>query len=376
MNLFHLSDLHLGKRLNEFSLIEDQAYILHEITDIIREEKPDAVLIAGDVYDRTVPSEDAMKLWDDFLIRMAELKMPVFAISGNHDSAVRFSDHGALVGATGIRLSRVYDGTAESYLLSDGDVNVRIHLLPFLKPAVVKALFPEEEINDYTDACRVAISRMALDPKEVNLLIAHQFVTGATTCDSEEIVVGGLDNVDASVFDGFDYVALGHLHGKQKIGRDTVRYCGTPLKYSFSEKDHQKSITVVTIEGKGQIRIDEIPLTPLHDLREIKGTYEALTAKENYENTRTDDYIHAVLTDENDVVDAAAKLRVVYPNLMKLTYDNKRTREQREVTEIEELEAKSPIDLFEEFYEKQNNAAMSEEQKAFAVSCIASVWGS
>ncbi len=376
MKLFHLSDLHLGKRLNEFSLIEDQAYILHEITDIIREEKPDAVLIAGDVYDRTVPSEDAMKLWDDFLIRMAELKMPVFAISGNHDSAVRFSDHGALVGATGIRLSRVYDGTAESYLLSDGDVNVRIHLLPFLKPAVVKTLFPEEVINDYTDACRVAISRMALDPKEVNLLIAHQFVTGATTCDSEEIVVGGLDNVDASVFDGFDYVALGHLHGKQKIGRDTVRYCGTPLKYSFSEKDHQKSITVVTIEGKGQIRIDEIPLTPLHDLREIKGTYEALTAKENYENTRTDDYIHAVLTDENDVVDAAAKLRVVYPNLMKLTYDNKRTREQREVTEIEELEAKSPIDLFEEFYEKQNNAAMSEEQKAFAVSCIASVWGS
>ncbi len=376
MKLFHLSDLHLGKRLNEFSLIEDQAYILHEITDIIREEKPDAVLIAGDVYDRTVPSEDAMKLWDDFLIRMAELKMPVFAISGNHDSAVRFSDHGALVGATGIRLSRVYDGTAESYLLSDGDVNVRIHLLPFLKPAVVKALFPEEVINDYTDACRVAISRMALDPKEVNLLIAHQFVTGATTCDSEEIVVGGLDNVDASVFDGFDYVALGHLHGKQKIGRDTVRYCGTPLKYSFSEKDHQKSLTVVTIEGKGQIRIDEIPLTPLHDLREIKGTYEALTAKENYENTRTDDYIHAVLTDENDVVDAAAKLRVVYPNLMKLTYDNKRTREQREVTEIEELEAKSPIDLFEEFYEKQNNAAMSEEQKAFAVSCIASVWGS
>lgn len=376
MKLFHLSDLHLGKRLNDFSLIEDQAYILHEITDIIREEKPDAVLIAGDVYDRTVPSEDAMKLWDDFLIRMAELKMPVFAISGNHDSAVRFSDHGALVGATGIRLSRVYDGTAESYLLSDGDVNVRIHLLPFLKPAVVKALFPEEEINDYTDACRVAISRMATDPKEVNLLIAHQFVTGATTCDSEEIVVGGLDNVDASVFDGFDYVALGHLHGKQKIGRDTVRYCGTPLKYSFSEKDHQKSITVVTIEGKGQIRIDEIPLTPLHDLREIKGTYEALTAKENYENTRTDDYIHAVLTDENDVVDAAAKLRVVYPNLMKLTYDNKRTREQREVTEIEELEAKSPIDLFEEFYEKQNNAAMSEEQKAFAVSCIASVWGS
>lgn len=376
MKLFHLSDLHLGKRLNEFSLIEDQAYILHEITDIIREEKPDAVLIAGDVYDRTVPSEDAMKLWDDFLIRMAELKMPVFAISGNHDSAVRFSDHGALVGATGIRLSRVYDGTAESYLLSDGDVNVRIHLLPFLKPAVVKTLFPEEVINDYTDACRVAIGRMALDPKEVNLLIAHQFVTGATTCDSEEIVVGGLDNVDASVFEGFDYVALGHLHGKQKIGRDTVRYCGTPLKYSFSEKDHQKSITVVTIEGKGQIRIDEIPLTPLHDLREIKGTYEALTAKENYENTRTDDYIHAVLTDENDVVDAAAKLRVVYPNLMKLTYDNKRTREQREVTEIEELEAKSPIDLFEEFYEKQNNAAMSEEQKAFAVSCIASVWGS
>ena len=258
MKLFHLSDLHLGKRLNEFSLIEDQAYILNEITDIIRKEKPDAVLVAGDVYDRAVPSEEAMRLWDDFLIGMAKLKEPVFAISGNHDSAVRFSDHGALMGTTGIHLSRVYDGTAESFLLSDRKVSVRIHMLPFLKPAVIKGLFPEEEINDYTDACRFAISRMEPDPQEVNLLIAHQFVTGATTCDSEEIAVGGLDHVDASVFEEFDYVALGHIHGKQKIGKETIRYCGTPLKYSFSEKDHQKSITVLRIEGKGEIGIDEI----------------------------------------------------------------------------------------------------------------------
>lgn len=374
MKLFHLSDLHLGKRVNEFSMIEDQRFILKEILTHIAKEKPDGVLIAGDVYDRSVPSEDAMKLWDEFLISLAEKKIPVYAISGNHDSAIRFSDHGKLVDVAGVHLSPVYNGKVFPYRLEAKGVAVNIYMLPFIRPVNVRSFFPDEEIGDYTDACRVAIDRMNVDTNEINILIAHQFVTGAVRCESEEVVVGGLDNVSSSVFDDFDYVALGHIHGKQKIGRDTVRYCGTPLKYSFSEKNHQKSITVITIEKKGEIQIDEIPLVPMHDLREIRGTYAELTAKKNYENTNTDDYIHAILTDENDIIGAQDKLRVIYPNLMKLSYDNKRTQQQQEITGVQDVETKTPIELFEEFYEKQNNVTMTEDQRDFVVECIESIW--
>ncbi len=374
MKLFHLSDLHLGKRVNEFSMIEDQKYILKEILTNVNTKKPDGIIIAGDVYDRSIPTEEAMKLWDEFLISLAAKKVPVFAIYGNHDSAVRFADHGSLVDATGIHLSPEYKGEVKNYLLEEGDLRVNIHLLPFVKPAIVRNVFPDEEISDYTDACRVAIEHMEIDKDACNILVAHQFVTGATRCDSEEVVVGGLDNVDASIFDDFDYVALGHIHGKQKIGRDTIRYCGTPLKYSFSEKNHNKSITVVEIDSNKNIEISEIPLIPKRDMREIRGTYMELTAKTNYENTNVDDYIHAVLTDENDVVDAIGKLRVIYPNLMKLSYDNKRTQQQQVVTNAEDVEKKSPIELFEEFYEKQNNVEMSDEQREFAIECIEGIW--
>ncbi len=374
MKLVHLSDLHLGKRVNEFSMIEDQRYILKEILSIINDVKPDGVLIAGDVYDRSVPSEDAMRLWDDFLISLAEKKVPVFAISGNHDSAIRFADHSALVETTGIHLSPEFDGDIKNYTLEDEYGKVNVYLLPFIKPATVRALFPDEEIKDYTDACKVAISQMNVNDKERNILVAHQMIIGSTRCESEEVSVGGLDGVDVSVFSDFDYVALGHLHGKQKIGRDTVRYCGTPLKYSFSEKDHKKSVTIVEMKEKGEVIIDEILLVPMHDLREIRGTYEELMSKKNYEGTDTDDYIHAVLTDENDVIDAIAKLRVVYPNLMKLSYDNKRTQSKQHVTDAENIEQKSPLELFEEFYEKQNNQCMTEEQKMLSKELIESIW--
>ena len=374
MKFIHISDLHLGKRVNEFSMIEDQKYILKEIITIVKEQNPDGILIAGDVYDRSVPAEEAMKLWDDFLIRLAENRVPVFAISGNHDSAIRFSDHSALVDAAGIHLSPVYDGEARCFRMNDKYGAVNIYMLPFVKPAIVKNIFPEEEISDYTDACRVAIEQMHVDRKERNILIAHQFVTGAERCESEEIVVGGLDNVSADVFDDFDYVALGHIHGKQSVKRETIRYCGTPLKYSFSEKDHVKSVTVVLIGEKGNVEIGEIPLVPKHDLREIRGTCEELTVMKNLGNTDTEDYIHAVLTDENDVVDAVGKLRRIYPNLMKLSYDNKRTKKQQAICGVESVESKTPLELFEEFYEKQNNDRMSDEQRAFSLKCIEAVW--
>lgn len=374
MKFIHLSDLHLGKRVNEFSMIEDQEYILTKIINIIDEEKPDGVLIAGDVYDRSVPTEEAMQLWDGFLNRLVQRKLKVFAISGNHDSAVRFSDHNRLVELAGVHLSPIFDGKTVSFTMEDKFGRVNIYLLPFVKPVMVRQAFPDEEISSYTDACRVAIDHMNVDTSERNILVAHQFVTGATRCESEEVVVGGLDNVDAGVFDAFDYVALGHIHGRQKIQRDGVVYSGTPLKYSFSEKDHKKSVTVLEVLEKGNLVIKEVPLVPKRDLREIRGTYEELVTKKNYEGTNVDDYIHAVLTDEEDIPDAMGKLRVIYKNLMKLTYDNKRTRENKVIIGATEVENKSPLELFEEFYELQNNQKMSDEQRDFSLELIKSIW--
>lgn len=383
MKLVHLSDLHLGKRVNEFSMIEDQEYILIQIINKIDEIKPDAVIIAGDIYDKSVPSEDAVRLWDDFLSKLAKRRLEVYAISGNHDSAVRFAQNSRIIDQAGIHLSPVYDGKLMHFTISDeyseksGDVN--LYMLPFIKPAVVRSFYPAEEIKDYTDAVRVALeyadgNSSHLDPAKRNILVAHQFVTGAERCESEEITVGGLDNVDASVFEAFDYVALGHIHGPQKVKRDTIRYSGTPLKYSFSEKDHHKSLTVVTVKEKGEVQIELMPFEPLRDLRQIRGTYEELSDKRNYEGTKTDDYIHAVLTDEEDIPDAIGKLRIIYPNLMKLSYDNKRTRENREIGAATEAEQKSPIELFEEFYEKQNNQEMNQDQRELVNGLIESIW--
>lgn len=374
MKLIHLSDLHIGKKVNEFSMKEDQEYILTRIINIIDEQKPDGIMIAGDVYDKSVPSEDAVKVWDNFLSKLAARKIPIMAISGNHDSAVRFSAYNKLIETAGIHLSPVYDGKVEPVVLSDEYGEVNVYMLPFVKPAHVRSFFPDEEINDYTDACRVAIDNMAVDTNKRNVLIAHQFVIGATRCESEEVSVGGLDEVSSEVFECFDYVALGHIHGKQSIGRETIRYCGTPLKYSFSEKDHKKSVTIVEMGPKGEIKISEEALIPKHDLREIKGSYEELTLKSNYENTQTDDYIHAILTDEEDVIDAMGKLRIVYPNIMKLSYDNKRTRENRDVSDAGDVDNKTPIELFEEFYEKQNNQPLSDIQKDFVISLMEEIW--
>ncbi len=374
MKLIHLSDLHIGKRVNEYSMLEDQAYILLKIRKIIEEEKPDAVLIAGDVYDKAVPSAEAVQLFDDFLCALAEKGQQVFAISGNHDSPERLAFGGRLMDISGIHMSPVYAGNVKPAVLSDAYGEVRIYMLPFIKPAHVRRYFPEEQIESYTDAVRVAIGQMQVDASVRNVIVTHQFVTGAERSESEEISVGGSDNVDASVFETFDYVALGHIHGPQRIGRETVRYCGTPLKYSFSEAHHQKSMTVVELKEKGDVTVRTVDLVPLHDMREIKGTYEELTSRSFYEGTKVDDYLHITLTDEEDIVGAADKLSVIYPNLMKLDYDNKRTRLNQSVGEAEQVEEKSPLELFSELYEKQNNQPMSKEQTAFMEELIERVW--
>ena len=374
MKLVHLSDLHIGKRVNEVSMIEDQEYILLEILQIIDQEKPQAVLIAGDVYDKSVPSGEAVTLLDDFLCRLAARKLPVLIISGNHDSPERLAFGNRLLEYSGIHISPVYDGKLVPITLADDHGEVDFWLLPFLKPAHVKRFFQDENIETYTDACRVAVEKMGMDKAKRNVLLCHQFVTGASVCESEEISVGGSDNVDASVFVDFDYVALGHIHGPQNIGSNRIRYCGTPLKYSFSEAKHHKSVTVVKLGAKGELEVDLIPLTPKRDMKILTGTFEELTQKSFYEGVNTQDYLQITLTDEEDVPEAIGKLRIIYPNLMKLTYDNTRTRSNQLIDGAEDVERKSPLQLFGELYQQQNNRPMSDVQLDFTRELIESIW--
>lgn len=462
MKFIHLADLHIGKRVNAFPMLEDQRYILKQILTILREEQPDGgVILAGDIYDKAIPSAEAVELFDEFLTQLAALKLRVFIIAGNHDSPERIAFGNRLMDRSGIYLSPVYAGHVKRITCPDtissvpqsadnaadlqagtrpaastsaaasaiGTPPVDVYLLPFLKPANVRRFYPEETIESYTDAMRVAIAHMDIDPTHRNLLVTHQFVTGASRSDSEDISVGGTDNVDASVFAPFDYVALGHLHGPQQVRfqsaaeadavdqeltpevADTIgnaaadseaslvdrsessasavetattgpviRYAGTPLKYSFSEARHHKSVTVVEIgekkaDGVVDVCIGTRELKPLHDMREIRGSYEELTLRANYEGTATDDYIHATLTDEIEVPDAARHLQVIYPNLMKLDYDNARTRGQgSERLELEQLEEKSPLDLFSELFEKQNHKEMTEEQARYVQAQMEKIW--
>ena len=367
MKLFHLSDLHIGKRVNEFSMIEDQKYILTQILYAADQEKPDGILISGDVYDRTIPTAEAVQVFDAFLTRLSEQKIPAFIISGNHDSAERLAFGSSLMGKSGIYFSKVYDGTVEKIPMQDAYGTVWIYLLPFLRPSTIRHALPEraEEVQSAADAVRIALEQTKIDEKERNVLLAHQFVTGAKRCDAEELQVGDVDQIPAELFALFEYVALGHIHSPQKVGRETVRYCGAPLKYSFSEAGQEKSITVVELKEKGSVDLRTIPLKPLHDLRKIRGTYLEVTAKSFYENRDCEDYLQVTLTDEEDVPDGMAKLRTIYPNLMRLEYDNKRTRSNAEVRAAERVEEKSELELFQEFYELQNNQSMTEVQGQF-----------
>ena len=374
MKFLHISDLHLGKRVNEFSMIEDQKFVLQQILAAAKDRQADGVFIAGDVYDKSVPPTEAVQLFDEFLVELAALKIPAYIISGNHDSAERISFGGRLMSGSGVHVSPVYNGCVEPISLMDEYGELRVYLLPFVKPAHVRRFFEEEEIASYTDAMKVAIGQMNVDEGVRNILITHQFVTGSERSESEEVSVGGTDSVDASVFDCFDYVALGHLHKPQNCGK-TIRYCGTPLKYSFSEVKDEKSLTVVELKGKGQVCVELLPIRPLRDMKEVRGSYAELTAKSYYDGTTLpNDYLRVTLTDEDDIPDAAAKLRVVYKGLMELRYDNARTRKNAEIVGAKDVEKKTPIELFEEFFELQNNAPMSEEQRALVAEIVESIW--
>ena len=377
MKLIHLSDLHLGKRVNEYSMLEDQKFILQRILETIDDEKPDGVLIAGDIYDKSVPSAEAVSLFDWFLVALAKKNLQVFVISGNHDSPERIAFGSKIMDASGIHLSPVYkiDSTAPIYL-QDEYGEVCFYMLPFVKPGNVRSVFQDEDIASYTDAIRCAISHMNVDTSKRNVLMTHQFVTGSARSESEDISVGGADNVDAEVFSPFDYVALGHLHSPQDCEASAmIRYCGSPLKYSFSEAKDQKSVTVVELAEKGNVSYRTVELVPKHDMVEIKGEYDSITKRSFYESTSwQEDYTHITLTDEEDIPDAIGKLRAVYHNLMKLDYDNTRTRSNAIISSVSDIEKKTPLELFSELYELQNNQPMSQEQTAYMTEIIEKIW--
>ena len=356
-------------------MLEDQAYILERILKVIDDAHPDGIIIAGDVYDKSVPSSEAITLFDDFLVSLSKRALQVFIISGNHDSPERLSFASRLIALSGIHIAPVYNGNVTPITLNDDYGRVSVYMLPFVKPANLRRFFEEENIETYTDAMRVAIKKMNPDYTERNILITHQFVTGASRSESEEISVGGTDNIDASVLEGFDYVALGHLHKPQNCGNDHIRYCGTPLKYSFSEARDRKSVTIIDIKEKDNISINTIPLLPLHDMHEIKGSYDELMLKSFYENTTyCTDYMHITLTDELDVPDALGRLRTVYRNLMRLDYDNTRTRSTSEIISENNVEAQSPQELFSKFFYMQNNQELSDEQEKLLSDLIESIW--
>jgi len=365
MRFFHLSDLHLGKRVNEVSMLDDQMDILQKIVVLAKENQPNAVLIAGDVYDKSMPTVEAVQLLDRFLVWLNELGITVFMVSGNHDSVERVAFGAALLKNSNVHIVQSYQGKLAPIPVSDEHGDLNVWMLPYLKPALVRRHFEGRDIVTYTDALSAALSNIELDRAARNILIAHQYVTGAETSESEELYIGGSENVDGSLFDAFDYVALGHLHRPQHIGRETLRYCGTPLKYSFSEANDHKSVTVVDIAGKGEIVISELPLEPIHEMRVIRGTYNELMSREFHRNINTDDYVRIVLIDEHEEPDARRKLEMVYPNLMCLEYDNKRTQAAPDFTTAAPTEKKSPAQHFGDFFEMQNGQPLSDEQSAY-----------
>lgn len=380
MRFIHLSDLHIGKRVNGFPMLEDQRYILEQILERTKESAADAVIIAGDIYDKPVPSAEAVDLFDDFLVGLTKLGVMVFLISGNHDSAERISYAGRLLRESQVYISPRFDGTIHPISVSDDYGIVNIYLIPYIHPSLVRNAWPEEKIGSYDDAMRVLLEKAGVDPSARNLAVVHQFVTAGgqspEETDSEEKHVGGLDNVDASAFDAFDYVALGHLHGPQRIGRDTIRYAGSPLKYSFSEEKQNKSITLAELKEKGKVTYDLLPLEAKRDLRTVRGTFEEVTSPEFTARQKGDDYYRVILTDENDVPNALSRLRRrFYENLMILEYDNARTSSDVRIEAKEGEEEKEPMEVLGDLYQMQNGREMSLLQKETAEKLIRRIWG-
>ena len=380
MKILHLADLHLGKILQEQSLIEDQEYMLKEIIKIIKNEDIGAVLISGDVYDRSVPPAEAVNLLDNFLkILIKELKIKVFIISGNHDSKDRLGFGSKIFEDEGLYIESKYNGNLRKIEIEDEYGKLNIYMLPFIKPVEVKPYFEDDLENNYNTAINKIIKKEKINKEERNIILVHQFVTAGTVeperSESEVLTLGGIENVDVSNFDDFDYVAIGHVHRPQKIGRDTARYAGTMLKYSFSEINHNKTVPIIDFKEKGNIEINLKELAPIRDMREIKGPIEELLKKENYEKGNINDYIKAIITNEETVYDAIGQIRRIYPNTLKLEIRNSKTINsvEEQNLNLEKVKKKSELELFSDFYKSQNNVDLDEKQKEIIKDIISEV---
>lgn len=375
MKIFHISDLHIGKQLHYYNLKENQRAVLQQIVECAWEYRPDVLLICGDIFDRPVPSGEAYTIFDEFLNEMeARLPhMPVLIIAGNHDNPQRLSYAGAFLEKHNIYISAVPPQKKEEYLkkvvIKDQWGNVNFYLLPFLKPGYVRHLFAEGQVTDYESAIKEILGREKIDDQERNVLLSHQFFTNTGTkpelCDSEFAVfqAGGLDNVDVTQVEWFDYVALGHIHGPQKVKQPHIRYCGTPLKYSISEENHKKSITMVTMEAKGAaVQVETIPLLPMQEVRKETGLLEEIIARATPENCH--DFISVTITDEKELYLPKDKLEEVYDHILELRIDNQRTRNRQKETEYTGLRLE-PMDVFGSFYEEMCNQPLSEEETEF-----------
>lgn len=379
MKLMHLADLHLGKNLLEQSMIEDQKYILDRIVDVVVDKKIDIVMIAGDVYDKGIPSIEAVNLFSSFLTRLYKLSVKVLVISGNHDSKDRLSFGNELFVDNDVYIEGFFNGSLRKEVFEDDYGRLNIYMLPFVKPADVRVYYPEIIINSYNDAVKFIIENTKIDKCERNIIMIHQFVTAmgidVMRSDSETISLGGIDNIDVSLFNDFDYVAMGHIHGAQRLIRDTIRYAGSPLKYSFSEVNQRKSVPVIEFNDKNDINIDLIELIPFRNMRIIKGPIAQLLNKDVYNIGNRDDYISAIITDDDYIVDAIGKLRKIYKNILKLEYKNSRTVNENNCINNcdEDIKTKSPFELFKDFYYEQNNVKLDDRRERMLLKIIKEV---
>lgn len=380
MKFAHISDLHLGIDLNSFSLQEDQKFILDEILKIAEEEKVDGIFIAGDIFDRAIAPVEAINTFVDFLTRLQEKNIKVFAISGNHDSAERLAPGRNFMTESGIYFSAVYEGSVNCITLNDEFGEVNVYLMPFIRPGLVKhfAELKGEEVdfekNPWNQAVDYVIEGMNLDVKKRNVLVAHQNIINAEPSDSETVIYGGLDGVSASLFADFDYTALGHIHKPQNLA-ENVRYCGTPLKYSLSEKDQKKSVTIVELGKKGKVKVSERELKPLRDLRLIEGTFAEIA--EDFKTTKLNknDFVSVVLRDEVEIPEIMTKLRNMYPNTFGFKYENSRTKNSKDVNELAAAARQSPLENFEKFYEYRSGLPLTDEERRIVSDLINEIWG-
>ena len=358
MKLFHISDLHIGKILHEVNLLEEQKFVLEQVLALVDLHMPDGILIAGDIYDKAVPSAEAVKVFDAFLSELAVRGLSIFLISGNHDSSERIHFASQILQKQNVFIKGVFDGKLEAVKVKDQEQTVSVYLLPYIRPFDVRPYYPEEEITSYDQAVRTVLAHTDIDEAEVNILVAHQFITGAVSSESETVMVGGIDNIGADAFSMFDYVALGHLHRAQKVKRETVRYCGTLFPYSFDPNEGEKSVTMITIGQEKAISIDTLAIHPRHALRTIYGSLQEVLSGEVSE-----DYVKAVLTDGEDQVDVVPKLRDRYPNLLTVEFEGRKRTALAGLANAEQIAKRSPLELFAEFFQERNGQELDEEDR-------------